>query len=103
MDFVIPETRRKGTARKRKAMERGIMGSHYHIQLGHLPWPVSVLTFNGAVSAMRSGDDMIATIRDPDVVGNICLLLGNQPDLRYEVREADAQYHIQVIKGPFNH
>ncbi len=75
------------------------MDSHYHIHLEHLPWPVSVLTFNGAVSAMRNGDDMIATLRDPDVVGNICQLLGCLSDLHYEVRQIDGDYHIQVVKG----
>lgn len=42
---------------------------------------------------------MIATIRDPDVFGNICTLLSNQLDLDYEVRQTDAEYRIQVIKG----
>ena len=77
------------------------MGSHYHLHLEHHPWPVSLLKFNGAVSALQSGDDMIVTMRDPDVVGNICLLLGSQPDLHYEVRQNHAHYHIQVVKGPF--
>ena len=76
-----------------------IMGNHYQLHLEHYPWPVSLLKFNGAISAMRTGDDMIATLRDPDVFGNICMLLGNQPDLDYEVRQTDAEYRIQVIKG----
>ena len=75
------------------------MGNHDHLHLEHLPRPVSVLKFNGAVGAMRTGDDMTATLRDPDVVGNLCQLLGGQSDLLYEVRQRDADYCIQVLKG----
>ena len=78
--------------------EPGIMGSHYQLDLEHLPWPVSVLKFNGTVSDMRSGDDMTATLRDPDVVGNLCQLLGSQADLHYEVRRTDSEYRIKVVK-----
>jgi TusA-related sulfurtransferase len=79
--------------------EPGIMGSHYHIDLEHLPWPVSVLKFNGTVSDMRSGDDMTATLRDPDVVGNLCQLLSSQADLLYEVQQTDSEFRIKVVKG----
>ena len=74
------------------------MGSLYHIQLEHLPWPVSVLKFNGAVSAMRTGDEMTASLQDPDVLGNICQLLGSRPDLLYEVQQTGEEYRIQVVK-----
>jgi hypothetical protein len=77
----------------------GTMDSHSELHLEHLPWPISVLTFNGAVNALRTGDDMTAILRDPDVVGNLCQLLGNQPNLRYEVRQIDTDYCIQVFKG----
>jgi len=81
--------------------EPEIMGSHYQLDLEHLPWPVNVLKFNGAVSDMRNGDDMTATLRDPDVVGNLCQLLGSQADLLYEVRQTDSEYRIKVVKkGP---
>ena len=78
------------------------MSSLYQLHLEHLPWPISVLKFNGAVSALRAGDVMIATVQDMDVVGNICQLLGSQPDLRYEIQKTDAAYRIQVVKGKPN-
>ncbi len=75
------------------------MGSHYQLHLEHIPWPISVLKFNNAVSAMRTGDDMIVTMRDPDVVENICQLLGSRSDLHYEAQQNDAEYSIHVVKG----
>ena len=77
----------------------GIMDRHNHLHLENLPWPVSVLTFNGAVRAMRTGDELTATLRDPDVVGNLCLLLGSQADLQYDVRQTAAGFRIEVARG----
>ena len=49
------------------------MCRHLHINLEDLPWPLNVLKFNQAIYEMQPGDDMIATIKDPDVVGNLQL------------------------------
>ena len=75
------------------------MGSHYRLHLEQFPWPVSVLNFNRTLDAMQPGDDLIATMLDPDVVGNLRQLLGSQPGLRYTVWLTEAEYRIQVIKG----
>ena len=75
------------------------MCRHLQLHLEDLPWPVSVLKFNQVVHDMQPGDDMIATMIDADVVGNLQQLLGCQPELRFEVSRTDADYCIRVIKA----
>jgi hypothetical protein len=48
---------------------------------------------------MQPGDDMIATIKDADVVSNLRLLLSNQSDLRFNVSQKNTDYRIRVTKG----
>ena len=74
------------------------MCRHLHINLEDLPWPVSVLKFNQAVYDMQPGDDMVATIKDANVVSNLRLLLGGQPDVRFEMSRTDTDYRIRVSK-----
>jgi hypothetical protein len=47
---------------------------------------------------MQPGDDMTATIRDADVVGNLQQLLRSQPTLHFDVSQTDADYRIRVTK-----
>jgi len=75
------------------------MCRHLHINLEDLPWPLNVLKFNQAIYEMQPGDDMIATIKDPDVVGNLQLLLSSQMELYFDVSQADTDFLIRVIKG----
>lgn len=75
------------------------MCRHLHINLEDLPWPLNVLKFNQAIYEMQPGDDMIATIKDPDVVGNLQLLLSSQVELYFDVSQADTDFLIRVIKG----
>lgn len=75
------------------------MCRHLHINLEDLPWPLNVLKFNQAIYEMQPGDDMIATIKDPDVVGNLQLLLSSQVELNFDVSQADTDFLIRVIKG----
>ena len=75
------------------------MSRHLHIDIEDLPWPVNVLKFNQAVYEMQPGDDMIATIKDADVVSNLRLLLSNQSDLRFNVSQKNTDYRIRVTKG----
>ncbi|WP_319406701.1 hypothetical protein [uncultured Desulfosarcina sp.] len=74
------------------------MCRHLHINLEDLPWPVSVLKFNQVVYEMQPGDNMIATIKDADVVSNLRLLLGSQPDVNFDLSQTDTHYRIRVIK-----
>jgi TusA-related sulfurtransferase len=74
------------------------MCRHLHINLEDFPWPVNVLKFNQAIYEMQPGDDMIATIKDPDVVGNLQLLLSSQTGLHFDVSQADTDFLIRVIK-----
>jgi hypothetical protein len=48
---------------------------------------------------MQPGDDMIATIKDADVVGNLQQLLDSQPELHFDVSQTDEDYRIRVTKG----
>ena len=48
---------------------------------------------------MQPGDDMVATIRDVTVVGNLQQLMGSQPELRFDVSRMDEDYLIRVIKA----
>jgi TusA-related sulfurtransferase len=75
------------------------MSRHLHINLEDLPWPVNVLKFNQAVYEMQPGDDMIATVNDADVVGNLRQLLSSQSELRFAVFQTDADYRIEITKG----
>jgi TusA-related sulfurtransferase len=75
------------------------MSRHLHINLEDLPWPVNVLKFNQAVYEMQPGDDMIATINDADVVGNLQQILSSQSELRFDVSQTNADYRIRVTKG----
>jgi TusA-related sulfurtransferase len=74
------------------------MCRHLQIHLEDLPWPVNVLKFNQVVYDMQPGDDMTATIRDADVVGNLQQLLRSQPTLHFDVSQTDADYRIRVTK-----
>jgi hypothetical protein len=65
------------------------MCRHLHLNLEELPWPVNVLKFNQVVYDMQPGDDMIATIKDADVVGNLQQLLDSQPELHFDVSQTD--------------
>jgi len=60
---------------------------------------VNVLKFNQVVYDMQPGDDMIATIKDADVVGNLQQLLDSQPELHFDVSQTDEDYRIRVTKG----
>lgn len=75
------------------------MCRHLHINLEDLPWPVNVLKFNQVVYDMQPGDDMIATIKDADVVGNLQQLLVSQPELHFDVSQTDTDYRIRVTKS----
>jgi hypothetical protein len=48
---------------------------------------------------MQPGDDMIATINDADVVGNLQQILSSQSELRFDVSQTNADYRIRVTKG----
>ena len=74
------------------------MGRDFHINLAYLPWPMNVLKFNRVVHALQTGDKMIARINDADVVGNLRQLLGNRPDLDFNVSQTDRNYRIRVTK-----
>ena len=74
------------------------MGRHLQINLENLPWPVNVLKFNQAVYDMQSGDDMLATVNDSDVVGNLQQLLNSQAEVDYDVFQTHTDYRIRVTK-----
>lgn len=74
------------------------MGRHLHIHLENLPWPVNVLKFNQAVYDMQPGDDMLATISDADVVGNLQQLLSSQAEVDFDVFRTHTDYRIRVTK-----
>jgi len=75
------------------------MSRHLHINLEDLPWPVNVLKFNQTVNDLQPGDDIIATINDADVVGNLQQLLSSQSELRFDVSQTNTDYRIRVTKG----
>ena len=75
-----------------------IMCRHLQLNLDDLPWPVNVLKFNQALDGLQAGDDMIATVKDRDVVSNLQLLLRSQPDLHFRVIRTDTVYRIQVAR-----
>jgi TusA-related sulfurtransferase len=74
------------------------MRRHLHINLEQFPWPVNILKFNQAVYDMRPGDDMIATINDADVVGNLQQLLSSQAEVVFDVFQTNTDYRIRVTK-----
>lgn len=74
------------------------MGRHLHINLENLPWPVNVLKFNQAVYDMQPGDDMLATINDANVVGNLQQLLSSQTEVDFDVFQTKIDYRIRVTK-----
>lgn len=71
----------------------------HHIHLEDFPWPVSVLKFNQAIDAMLPGDDMLATFKDPDVVGNAKQLLCSKPNMIFNVIRTDKNFCIRIHKG----
>lgn len=75
-----------------------IMCRNRHVNFENLPWPANVLKFNQLVGEMQTGDDMVVTIKDVDVVGNLQLLLGSLPDLQFEILRTASDYRIRVIK-----
>jgi TusA-related sulfurtransferase len=81
-----------------KAWGKGMMCRHLQLHLEDLPWPVNVLKFNQVVSDMQPGDEMMATIKDADVVGNLQQLLCSQPELRFDVSRTEVDYCIRVTK-----
>jgi hypothetical protein len=74
------------------------MCRHLRINLENLPWPVNILTFNRVVYDMQPGDDMIASLNDVDVVGNLQQLLSNQAEVDFDVFQTNANYRIRVTK-----
>jgi hypothetical protein len=68
------------------------------LNLDDLPWPLSLLKFDQAVYELRAGDDMIATVKDREIVGNLRRLLCSQPDLCFHVIRTDRHYYIKVTK-----
>ena len=74
------------------------MGSDLKINLARFSWPVSVLKFSQIVHELRSGEELIARLDDPDVVANLKQFLHNQQDLHFAVSHTDADYSIRVTK-----
>ena len=81
-----------------KSGKSSIMGRHLHLHLEDLPWPVNVLKFNQAVYDMQPGDDMLATLNDLDVVGNLQQLLSSQAEVYFDVFQTNTDYRIRVTK-----
>jgi TusA-related sulfurtransferase len=74
------------------------MSRHLHIHLENLPWPVNVLKFNQAVYDMQPGDDLLATVDDANVVGNLQQLLGSQAEVNFDVLKTNSDYRIRITK-----
>jgi TusA-related sulfurtransferase len=74
------------------------MGRHLQINLENLPWPVNLLKFNQAVYDMQPGDDMLATVNDSNVVGNLRQLLSSQAEVVFDVFQTNSDYRIRITK-----
>ena len=77
---------------------KGTVGRRRHINLENIPWPISVLKFNQAVSEMNPGEQIIASLKDADVVTNLLQLLRHQPDVEVTTSTSDAELRIEVKK-----
>lgn len=47
---------------------------------------------------MQPGDDMLATVNDADVVGNLQQLLRSQAEVDFDVFQTNTDYRIRVTK-----
>jgi TusA-related sulfurtransferase len=74
------------------------MGRHLQINLENLPWPVNLLKFNQAVYDMQPGDDMLATVNDSEVLGNLRQLLSSQAEVVFDVFQTNSDYRIRITK-----
>ncbi len=79
-------------------MKSSIMARHLQIHLEKHPWPVNVLKFNQAVYDMQPGDDLLATVNDADVVGNLQQLLSSQAEVDFDVFQTNSDYRIRITK-----
>jgi TusA-related sulfurtransferase len=52
------------------------------IDLRNIVWPVCVLRCNEVLTQLQSGEELVITVCDPDVVKNVLLLIKSQADLR---------------------
>ena len=68
------------------------------MDLDALPWPINVLKFNQAIRNIATGDSIVVTIDDADVVDNLQQLLCSLPELDFEVNKRDARYRIRVSR-----
>jgi len=73
-------------------------GRQRKINLEKMPWPVSVLKFNRAVSEMKPGDKIIAFIRDADVIANLLKLLRGRGGVGVTVSSFDGEFCFEVRK-----
>jgi hypothetical protein len=74
------------------------VGRLRHINLEHIPWPISILKFNQAVTEMNPGDHMIVFLKDSDVMTNLLQLLRYQPDVAFTTSTSGGDMSIEVKK-----
>ena len=66
------------------------------INLSDMVWPVCVLRCNEVLKELRPGEDLTLTVRDPDVVKSILLIIKSKPDLRFKQFQGSESYQITV-------
>lgn len=80
---------------------RDTVGRHRHLNLEDTPWPMSILKFNRALSEMKPGDDMTATISDADVITNLLQLLRHHPGVGFTVSSSGSNFCVEVKREEY--
>jgi len=74
------------------------MGRVLTINLENTPWPASILKYNEHLGKMRSGDRLVATVEDTDIIGNLEIILKHTPALTYTITGNDRKFRIVAVK-----
>ena len=74
------------------------MGRLVTMDLDNTPWPASILKCNEGITTMRSGDRLVATLKDTDALQTLRILLQRTPGITFRVHSESNGFRIEAEK-----
>jgi TusA-related sulfurtransferase len=66
------------------------------LNLSEIVWPICLLKCDAALRQLSAGCELELMVNDVDLIDALCRIINAQPDLIYEINQAENHYHIRV-------
>ena len=66
------------------------------LNLSEIVWPICLLKCDAALRQLSAGCELELMVNDVDLIDALCRIINAQPDLSYEINQAENHCHIRV-------